>query len=180
MLNIFLQNASAQKYLIDTNCFITPSRFYYAFDIVPSYWAELLRAGTAGRVVLLDMVKSELFQKGDELSKWLQGNQDSFITCMHNTNEIIAQYTQVVNYIRNSADYSGRALKKWSKSSVADPWLIAAAKVNNYVITTFETPFKNQVKGQQQDNPKVPDVAKVFGVETSDLYDTMRQLGIRI
>lgn len=33
-----------EKFLIDSNSFMTPYRHYYAFDLVPSYWEELSKA----------------------------------------------------------------------------------------------------------------------------------------
>lgn len=29
-----------EKFLIDSNSFITPFKQYYAFDLVPAYWTE--------------------------------------------------------------------------------------------------------------------------------------------
>ena len=61
-----------EKFLIDSNSFITPYRFYYAFDLIPSYWEELARHTEAGRIILLDMVKKEIEQGKDALNAWSQ------------------------------------------------------------------------------------------------------------
>lgn len=48
------------KFLLDSNSFISPYRGYYAFDILPSYWKELSHHIDRKEIILLDMVKFEL------------------------------------------------------------------------------------------------------------------------
>ena len=80
-----------EKFLIDSNSFIAPYRFYYAFDLVPSYWDKLYEAADSGRIILLDMVKNEIATGQDELSDWLS-TKDKFIICNHVSVEIITKY----------------------------------------------------------------------------------------
>ena len=48
-----------EKFLIDSNSFMTPYRQYYAFDLIPTYWDELSKRADTGRIILFDMVKDE-------------------------------------------------------------------------------------------------------------------------
>ena len=48
-----------EKFLIDSNSFMTPYRQYYAFDLVPSYWEKISKCTSSGRLELLDIVKVE-------------------------------------------------------------------------------------------------------------------------
>ena len=48
-----------EKFLIDSNSFMTPYRQYYAFDLVPAYWEEISKCTSSGRLVLLDIVKAK-------------------------------------------------------------------------------------------------------------------------
>ena len=52
-----------EKFLIDSNSFMTPYRQYYAFDLVPTFWKELSKRTDSGNLILLDMVKAEI-EKG--------------------------------------------------------------------------------------------------------------------
>lgn len=49
-----------EKFLIDSNSFMTPYRQYYAFDLVPTFWKELSKRTDSGNLILLDMVKAEI------------------------------------------------------------------------------------------------------------------------
>lgn len=55
-----------EKFLIDSNSFMTSYRQYYAFDLVPTYWKELAKRLDTGRMILLDMVKDEIDKGQDE------------------------------------------------------------------------------------------------------------------
>ena len=56
-----------EKFLIDSNSFMTPYRQYYAFDLVPTFWKELSKRTDSGNLILLDMVKAEI-EKGKDKS----------------------------------------------------------------------------------------------------------------
>lgn len=56
---------SSEKFLIDANTLITASRFFYAYDLVPSFWKTFEDEIKAGNIVLLDMVKAEI-DKGQD------------------------------------------------------------------------------------------------------------------
>lgn len=59
---------SSEKFLIDANTLMTASRFFYAYDLVPSFWEAFEDEIKAGNIVLLDMVKAEIDKGQDELS----------------------------------------------------------------------------------------------------------------
>jgi len=168
-----------EKFLIDSNSFITPYRRYYAFDLVPTYWKEISKYANSGRLVLLDMVKAEIDKGEDDLVDWLN-KQAGFIICNHISQEIIGKYQEVLQYIQTCGLYKEQALQTWANGNVADPWLIAAAVVNGYTIITAEIPSGGLSVKNPNKNAKVPDVAKAFGVRTNNLYYMMRQLKIKI
>ena len=66
------------------------------------------------------------------------------------------------------------------KEEVADPWLIAAARANDYTIVTEEQGSKGISPKQKNKDPKIPDVAKALGVDTIPLFEMMRKLKIKI
>lgn len=56
---------SSEKFLIDANTLMTASRFFYAYDLVPSFWKTFEDEIKAGNIVLLDIVKAEI-DKGQD------------------------------------------------------------------------------------------------------------------
>ena len=113
------------------------------------------------------------------MADWVD-KQAGFDICNHVTPEIIGKYQEVLQYVQNCGLYKEQALQAWAPGHIADPWLIAAASVNNYTIITAETPSGGLNPKTPNKNAKIPDVAKTFGVRTNNLYYMMRQLGIKI
>ena len=87
---------ATEKFLVDSNSFMTPFRFYYAFDLIPSYWKELSNPLISKYLVVLDMVKDEIDTGQDDLSRWLDGIENLQI-CPHVTPEIITKYKEVLH-----------------------------------------------------------------------------------
>ena len=168
-----------EKFLMDSNSFITPYRLYYAPDLTPNFWKKLSSCTKSGRLVLLDMVKDEVSKGQDDLANWLK-EQSGFVFCNHKSEEIVNKYQQILQYIQTCGLYKEQALHAWAQGDVADPWLIAAASVNNYTIITLEVSSGNLIKNTPNKNAKIPDVARNFGVKTNNLYYMMRQLKISI
>ncbi len=168
-----------EKFLIDSNSFITPYKQYYAFDLIPSYWTEISKCTNSGRLILLDMVKAEINKGADNLSDWLN-RQSGFIICNHVLPAIINKYQEILQYIQNCGLYQNHALQTWARADIADPWIIAAAAVNDYTIITAEVPSGGLSTKNPNKYAKIPDVAKAFDVKTENVYYMMRQLGIQI
>lgn len=169
-------------FLIDTSSLITPYRQYYAFDLVPSFWEKLKECFKSGRIVILDKVWNELEKggDGDSLSSWLKSNNSLIRICTYKTEAVIRYYADVLQYIQTSNLYYESAIATWAAEESADPWLIAAARANGYVVVTEEQGNKGLGPKQKGKNPKIPDVAKALGVDTIPLFEMMRTLRIKI
>lgn len=165
------------KVLFDTNSFIAPFNQYYAPDIVPSYWNQLL--ANSSNIIVLDKVRDEIYRGGDGLSEWLKSNIDRFEVVSTNNLQIINVYGQVIQYIAGNRCYQPAAVKNWSENRIADPWLVAAAKVYKCPIITFER-LANPTEGSPSRNPKIPDVGRYFEVSCKDLYSYMRDVRMKI
>ena len=50
----------AEKYLLDSNIFITPHRLYYPFDFAQGFWDQLEEKLKLDNVSVLDVVVSEV------------------------------------------------------------------------------------------------------------------------
>lgn len=167
-----------EKFLLDANSFMTPYRQYYAFDLVPTYWDKLSDYSDSGRIILLDMVMDEIDKGQDDLTEWV--NKQGFVICNHISSDIINKYQEVLQYVHTCGLYKEQALKTWAPGNIADPWLIAAAAVNDYTIITAEVPSGGLSPKTPNKYAKIPDVAKAFNVKTKNLFYMMRQLEIKI
>lgn len=166
-------------YLIDSNSLITPFEKYYPFDFAKRFWKQLETNIAKGNIVILDMVKSEITKKDDELSDWI-GDLATTNFIDHRNIAIIEIYRQVLESIKNNDCYKDTALNDWASINSADPWLVATAKANNYTIVSFETPNKGLNASNPSKRPKIPDIASEFDVEVVDLFDMMRNLGFKM
>lgn len=81
---------------------------------------------------------------------------------------------KILNHIKNLL------FLEWSREEVADPWIISSAIINGYTIVTLEVPSSGLSDKNPNRKAKIPDVAKAFNVETINLFEMMRRLGIRI
>lgn len=167
------------KFLIDSNALMEPFRFYYAFDLIPAYWIELKKFFDSGQIVVLDAVKNEVDKGGDDLALWLS-TIDNLVVIPKVTEETIKNYQDILEFIKSSGYYKEEAFRAWAPSSVADPWLIASAKVNDFTLVTQEVPSGGLSKKTPNKKAKIPDIARFFEVKTISIYDMMRTLGIRI
>lgn len=171
---------STEKFLIDANTLMTASRFFYAYDLVPSFWEMFEDEIKAGNIVLLDMVKDEIDKGQDKLKQWAAEREDDFEVCNHVEPEIISKYAEVMQYIQECGFYNEKGLNDWARNEVADPWLIAAAAAKGYKLITFEQSAGSLNIKNKSGRVKIPDVAKHFEVEVHTLYHMMRQLRIKI
>ena len=164
------------KYLPDANTFITAYQTSYAFDIAPGYWKQLEPVLLRKNIFILDVVKAELEKGEDELTEWFR-SIDELPVLDRKDSEIFANYVKVLRFLQESPMYTEKALREWSDEKVADPWLIAAARAKGVKIVTFEKGLGHIT--MPSGRPKIPDVAREFGVECIDLYTFMRKENIK-
>ncbi|MDO4452689.1 MAG: DUF4411 family protein [Lachnospiraceae bacterium] len=165
-----------EKYLLDANTFMTPYESFYSFDLAPGFWTQLKPTLLKENVAIMDVVKNEVDKGRDSLTEWMD-SVDGLVVLDRREPEIIMKYSEVLKYLQDSELYTDKALRTWSNASVADPWLIAAASAKGYTLVTFE---KSAGKiTSPSGKPKIPDVAREFGVSCVDLYYFIRKMGIK-
>jgi hypothetical protein len=163
----------SEKYLIDANSLIRPARAYDPFDFAPSFWQQLRPKISLDKIAVLDKVRDELLKGTDELSAWISDLPNECILSTQDM-QILQKYRDVLRFIQQSDKYSEAALRRWSQLDIADPWLIAAAKVYGYTLLSFEQSAGTIPEGSRSKNPKLPDVARHFQVPYTYLFDMMR------
>lgn len=160
-----------KKYALDANILISCNRSYYPFDIAPSFWNQLKEKGR-NKVVLIDKIRDEIYENEDELSNWLETAEKYFIIRASSDENILSNYTRIINFIQSSEQYKASAKAEFA--SVADSWLCAHALAYGYIIVTqekYEPNIKKQVKK--------PNVCEAFNIKYINLLQFMREIGIR-
>lgn len=148
-------------YCLDTSVFIESWSRHYRPNVWGAFWRKLADQIEAGTIISPQLVKVEIERKHDELYEWIKQNPKLIVDLdeeqqrAHET--IINRYPRLID--------SGK------HRSMADPWVIALAKLRNYAVVTYEGPGSLQ-------RPKIPDVCKNLGVaciSVSDMLDNLNE-----
>lgn len=152
------------KYVIDT-CSLRVFNSYYP-ERFPSIWAHLQEAVDDGDLLSVKEVKRELSGLGVKpwLGDWVKRNSGIFHPPTEEEAEFIGEIFRVAHYRRLIGQR--QAL---SGQPVADPYLIAAAKINGYTVVSEEEAKPNSAK--------IPIVCNHYGVACVNLDKFMGQMG---
>ena len=168
------------KYILDSNVFIEPHRTYYAFDFAPGFWKQFANVLQKQEVIVLDTVYREITEdKSDRLAEWIRQVKGFNKIFAHKDTTVSKIYGEVLKYVETCGFYKTVALVKWAQDTIADPWLIAAAKAWNAIIITKETKKGQLSQKEPSASAKIPDVAAHFEVRCENLFFLMREMGIR-
>lgn len=169
-----------EKYLLDSNIFITPFELYYPFDLAPGFWKQLKEKLTLENVIVVDVVVAEVSKLENDLSSWID-NLKNFEPFSVKTPTIATNYGKVLRYVQDCELYREEALRNWSQIDIADPWLIATAMEIDATIITAEKSAGLGLSPQSPSrNAKLPDVANHFNIECNDLFYFMRQMKFKL
>ena len=172
---------NSEKFLIDSNSLIEPFNKYYPFEIAPRFWELMKENINNGSVILLDKVRDELLNTNeeDDLTQWVRSLPKERILD-HRDQNILAIYSQIMDYLNGNENYQQNALAEWAKNDVADAWLIAASTAHGYTLVTFENGNKSLHPNNPSKKAKIPDVANVFNVKTTNLFGMMKSLNFNL
>lgn len=169
------------KFLLDSNSLITPKNIYYPFDLFPSYWRILSEQSRDNKLCLISQVYEELMDAADDdlVKQWIIENYHGEIL---KTNDvlIVTEWQKILNYIQISDLYNDRAFDSWADRKVADPWIIATAKVFDLTVVSLEERNLNLNTGSPTKSVKIPDICDVFDVPYLNLQDMLRELRISL
>lgn len=162
-----------EVYVLDSNFFIQAHRVSYPLDIAFSFWNKVKQLADQGKIISIDKVKNELYDKNDVLEAWCRDNlpEDFF----KDTTLVMAEYGQVSAWAINSgAHYQQNALNEFLDADEADAFLIAYALSDkeNRIILTHEVSKPNQ-----RNKIKIPEPCNALGVEFCTTIDMFRRLG---
>ncbi|HIA3652971.1 MULTISPECIES: DUF4411 family protein [Enterococcus] len=176
-------NNDVEKFLIDSNAFITPHRNYYQFSFAPTFWELLNQHCSSGKIMTLDMVMGELCrekedEKKDDMQIWLESSFTG-IPVSSKTQDVLTNYAIVMNHLQIDDKYLEDAAREWSDVKVADPWLIAVAKTYGYTIVSFEKRMSISSRNPTK-RAKIPNICDDFGIKYCNLFDMMKVLKFRM
>ena len=148
-----------KKYCLDTGVFIEPWNKYYSPQFTKGYWELLHKMAENGVVFSPVEVKREIGKIDDELLKWVK-DKDFF----KEPDDGVQKYLKKImkNYPRLVDNIKGR--------SIADPWVIAHAKIEDALVVTTEQEASKKIK--------IPDVCKKENIPCIDIHDFVKEMKI--
>jgi Domain of unknown function (DUF4411) len=151
-------------YILDSNSLITMGHYFP--DVFKSFWDRLDELVDEGRLHSVREVKKELDNGNnrEHLAKWAESNSEIFRTPTGEELEHVAEIFRVRNFqhaVRNKQLLRG--------SPVADPFLVAAAKVHDCYVVTEES--------RKPNSAQLPNVCDHFDVPCTNLEGLMTSEG---
>ena len=159
-------------YVLDANVFIEAAKRYYAFDLVPLFWACLIDYADAGYIRSIDRVKQELERGKDEVAGWAKG-EFAHAFASTNNKDVVDAWWDTIMWADAHPQFHDSVKAHFRQEDTADPWLVAYARVNSCVIVTQEQPApdaKNKIP--------LPSVCQEFNVPHIDTFQMLRELGV--
>lgn len=149
-------------YVFDTSSFVVLKNFYPAN--FPSLWDEWNELALKGTVISVREVKSELENRDntDFIQDWVKQNKSIFMTPTSDELRFVSEIFSVSHFqalISNKATLQG--------TLVADPFVIAAARVKGGTVVTEEKLKPNAAK--------IPNVCQHFKIPCINLEGFMSQ-----
>jgi len=160
-------------YVLDSNFFIQAHRFYYPIDVAAGFWNKVRDLAEEGKIISIDKVKAELYDKNDALEEWCKNNlPDDFFK---DTSTVLGAYGQVTAWAASkSGHYLPNALNEFLDADEADAFLVAycLANADNRFVVTHEVSNPNK-----RNKVKIPDVCMALNVSYVNTIEMFRQLG---
>lgn len=163
----------SQRYLLDADVLIQAHRAYYRFKFCPGFWESLIWHCEKGAIRSIDKVFDELKGGKDALGQWAKNICPQKFFQGTTARAVGAEYGNLIAWAGGKAQYNAAALSQFAQ--VADTWLVAFAKANNYVVVTQEESAPNSIA-----SIKIPDVCDAHNVPHVTTYDMLENLGINL
>lgn len=162
----------ASPFLLDTNVFIQAKNTYYSFEICPGFWSSVLGRFKSGDLFSIERVRDELVHLKDELSEWVTNEVPDDFFREITEESVQQQYREIILWVNRNPQFQDTA--KADFASGADGWLLAYAAVNSVAIVTQE-----QYKKDIRNRVPIPNVCMEFGIEYTDTFLMLKDLGIQ-
>lgn len=150
-------------YVLDSGPLIDLFKHYYP-DRFPSLWEKFSELVATNKIVSVDEVYSEISDYGDRLAEWAEDNRDFFHTPSPKELEFVTEIFSIPHF-----QAMIRIKKRLEAKPVADPFVIAKARIIDGIVVTKED-FKPNAAS-------IPNVCRHFGVKYMNLEAFMESEG---
>ncbi len=149
---------SGDIYVWDTSAMVGAWVRHYPPDVVPGLWQRMDECGSSGRIVIPQEVLEELSEKDDDLHAWVKARRDRLVSP---TSAAVMLEARVV-----LKDHPGLT-KTGTGRGKADPFVIATAACNGFVVVTEE-------QGGSDLKPRIPHVCRHRSVQVCSVLEFLR------
>lgn len=160
-------------FIVDSNFFIEAHRVNYPIDIAQSFWNKVKQLADNGKLISIDKVKEELYDKNDALEHWCKENLPK--NFFKDTSETISQYSVVTQWVvSKNTHYLPQAINEFLDANEADAFLIAYALANKKfrLIVTQELSEPNR-----KNKVKIPDCCNELNIRYMNTIQMFRYIG---
>ena len=151
-------------YVFDSSSFIVLGHYFP--DGFPTFWKQFDSYAAKGKIVSVREVFKELDNliAQPHLLEWIRNNKSIFHIPSAEETEFVAEIFKVSHF-----QYLITEKQRLKGSPVADPMVIASAKINSYCVVTEEKAKANAAK--------IPNVCSHFGIDYTNLNGFMKKEG---
>lgn len=159
-------------YVVDSNFFIQAHRVNYPLDIAQSFWNKVKVLADAARIISIDKVKDEIYDKNDTLEAWCKANlpEDFF----KSTDKVMNEYGKVTAWaISMNQHYLPNALNEFLDADEADAFLVAyslADKANRVLVT------QEKSQPNRTNKIKIPEACDQIDIRYLNTIEMFREL----
>jgi hypothetical protein len=159
-----------KPFWLDANVLIEAQNRWYPFELVPKFWGLLSEEIESGSICCPKAVFDEIVPRKDQLdnrvkdqlSVWVKTRKDDGL-CVPPTDAIQAQFKLIADHV--VANFSRHHYEEFL--TVADPWLIATAKVIGGTVVTGESESRKK-------KIRIPSICRAFAIPCIDLPTMVR------
>ena len=151
-------------YVFDASSFIVLNHYYP--DRIPSFWRNFDEFVFQGKILSVREVFNELSGKGNKahLEKWIKVNKRIFMLPSGQETLFVGQIFSVRHF-----QYLVGQRQRLKGTPVADPFVIASAKIRKACVVTEEDKKPNAAK--------IPNVCEHFKIDCTNLEGFMERQG---
>lgn len=159
-------------FIIDSNFFIEAHRKSYPLDIAFSFWNKVKQLADEGKIISIDKVKNELYDKNDTLEEWCRTNlPENFFK---DSSEVMTSYGLISQWANSKSNhYTPSALNEFLDVDEADAFLVAYTlhDSTNRILVTHEISQPESKK-----KVKIPEACIALNVTFLNAMDMFRYL----
>ena len=149
-------------YIFDTNSFIVISHYFP--ERFPSFWKQIDEYVSDGKILSVREVFNELDNNSSKthLVDWIKINKPIFMIPSQDEMNFVNTIFQVPHF-----QYLVSTKQRLKGNPVADPFVIAAAKVKNGCVVTEEDKKENAAR--------IPNICEHFNLDCTNVEGFMRR-----